>query len=278
MFADVNGTQIYYEITGKGETFVLIAGLGCDHTYFSFAMPYLSKLGRMIALDLRGVGQSTKPAGPYTMELWAEDVNALLEHLGEGPAHIVGASLGGCVALALADRHPDKVKSLLLSAAFADLDRACEMNFRMRKAIVEQAGINEIMQYHVALWTIDRDFIQSESGWAAVKRIIHEGTLNQADPKLYIDFLDAILDFGKVLPGQEGQPKFTEKLPMMTFPTVAIVGEKDILTPVSFSKKIVSLMPNAKLVVLKDCAHITFVEKPEETCRAMEEFIKGLSK
>ena len=278
MFADVNGTKIYYEITGEGEPFVLIAGLGCDHTYFSFAMPYLAKLGKMIALDLRGIGQSAKPAGRYTMELWAEDVNALLEHLGEGPAHIVGASLGGCIAFALADRHPDKVKSLLLSAAFADLDRACEMNWRMRKAIVEQVGINEIMKYHVVLWTLSRDFIQTESGWAAAQKIIHESTLNQVDPKLYKEFLDAILDFGKVLPGQEGQPNYTDKLPNMPFPTVAIVGENDILTPVSMSKKIVSLMPNAKLAVLKDCGHITFVEKPEETCRAIEDLVKGISK
>ncbi len=93
MFADVNGTQIYYEITGEGEPFALIAGLGCDHTYFDFAMPYLTKLGKMIAVDLRGVGQSMKNPGPYTMELWADDIVALLDHLGEKSAHIVGASL-----------------------------------------------------------------------------------------------------------------------------------------------------------------------------------------
>ncbi len=178
----------------------------------------------------------------------------------------------------MADRNPERVKSILLSAAFADLDRVCEMNWRMRKAIVEQIGINEILKYHVVMWTLNRDFVETDAGWAAAQKIVHIGTLNQVDPQLYIHFLDAILDFGKVQPGQENEVKYTEKIKKMNIPTIAIVGDRDILTPPAMSEKICKLMPNAKLAVLKNCGHITFVEKPEETCRAIEDLIKSIPK
>jgi pimeloyl-ACP methyl ester carboxylesterase len=270
--APVNGTEIYYEVAGEGEPVVLIPGLGIDHTYYAHAIPQLAKFTKVIALDLRGIGQSAKPKGPYTTELWGEDLNALLEFLGEKQAHVVGSSMGGRVALELVVRHPDKVKSLVLVAVFSELDKALEINFRMRMKIVEQLGIGEVLRDHVTLWTLSRAFIETERGKVALEGLL--AGLNKNTPELYLEFLRAILRFGKRLPGQNGEATFTQRLPGISVPTLLMVGDKDLLCPPELMQKMAALMPNSELVVLKECGHITFVEKPEECSRLIVEFIR----
>jgi pimeloyl-ACP methyl ester carboxylesterase len=269
--AAVNGTELYYEVAGQGEPVVLIAGLGLDHTYYAYAIPQLTRFAKVITLDLRGVGQSARPEGPYSMRLWAEDVSALLDYLGEKRAHVVGSSLGGCVALEMVDQRPEQVASLVLVAAFSELDRSLEVNFRLRIAIVERLGMDEVLANHMMLWTLSRRFIETERGKRAADALLQ--SVRRNTPALYASFLRAILEFGRVLPGQEGEPKVTERLSRIAVPILLVVGRDDILTPVSFSELIQQRIPGAELAVIPDCGHITFVEQPEESARLVVEFI-----
>lgn len=271
-FATVNGVRLYYEVSGQGEPIVLIPGLGLDHTYFRYAIPEMEKHFRVVAYDPRGMGQSDRPACEYTMELWAEDVQQLLAHLEISSAHIVGSSLGGCVALALLRKTPAVARSLILLAAFSELDRALETNFRMRINLIEQNGMTGPIRDHVLLWTLSREFIETERGKKAADGLL--AGLSRNDPALYAEFLRSILRFGRVMPGQETEPKFTEYLSQITTPTLVVVGDRDILTPVAFSEKIRARMPNAELAVIKECGHITFIEKPEENTRLIVDFLR----
>src|SRR5581483_10254505 len=228
--------ELYYEVSGQGEPVVLIPGLGLDRSYFAAAIPDLERFTRVISLDLRGIGQSAKPDGSYSMRQWADDVSALLEHLGERRAHIVGSSLGGCVALELVDQRPDQVASLVLVAAFSELDRALELNFRLRLAIIEQLGMGDVLADHMLLWTLSRSFIETERGRQAAAAL--QQSVRRNPPALYASFLRAILEFGRALPEQAGLPKVTERLSRIAVPTLLIVGENDILTPLPFSQKI----------------------------------------
>ena len=275
-YATVNGVRLFYELSGRGDPIVLIPGLGLDHTYFRYAIPELERHFRVLAYDPRGTGQSDRPAGQYSMELWAEDLRRLLAGLNISEAHIVGSSLGGCVALEAVRGTPQIAKSLILVAAFSELDRALETNFRMRIAIVEQLGMGEVIRDHVLLWTLSREFIETEGGKQAAEGLL--AGLAKNDPKLYVEFLNAILRFCCALPGQERAPKFTTYLPQIKTPTLVIVGERDILTPLSFSVKISDRMPNAELAVLKGCGHITFIERPEENTRLIVDFLRRQAK
>ena len=274
--AAVNGTELHYEVSGQGEPVVLIPGLGLDRSYFAAAIPQLERFAKVISLDLRGVGQSAKPPGPYSMRLWAEDVSALLDHLGERRAHVVGSSLGGCVALELVDQRPDQVASLVLVAAFSELDRSLELNFRLRIAIVEQLGMTDVLADHMLLWTLSRRFIETERGKQAAAAI--QQAVRRNTPALYASFLRAILEFGRVLPEQAGQPKVTERLSRIAVPTLLVVGADDILTPVSFSRRIQERIPGAELAIVPDCGHITFVEQPDENARLVVDFIHRVAK
>jgi 3-oxoadipate enol-lactonase len=110
----VNDIDMYYEIHGEGEPVVLIAGLNSDHTLYRGILPQLAAKYQVIAFDNRGVGQTDKPDIPYSIDMMADDTAGLLNALGITQAHILGASLGGRIAVVLALRHPQLVKSLIL--------------------------------------------------------------------------------------------------------------------------------------------------------------------
>jgi hypothetical protein len=127
---------------------------------------------RVLAYDPRGTGESDRPPGEYSMELWADDLQQLLATLGIARAHVVGSSLGGCVAFELLRRAPALAQSLILVAAFSELDRALEINFRMRIAVIERLGMGDVIRDHVLLWTLSREFIATERGARAAERFI----------------------------------------------------------------------------------------------------------
>lgn len=112
----VNDITLYYEVHGedKGEPLVLIPGLSADVSDYGRIIAELAKHYRVIAFDNRGAGRSDKPDAPYSIAMMADDASALLDALGIGAAHIVGTSMGGRIAVDLALRHPQHVRSLIL--------------------------------------------------------------------------------------------------------------------------------------------------------------------
>ena len=110
----VNDIHMYYEIHGQGEPVVLIAGLNSDHTLYRGIIPRLAESYQVVAFDKRGVGQTDKPDIPYSIEMMADDTAGLLTALGIEQVHLLGTSMGGRIATALALQHPQQVKSLIL--------------------------------------------------------------------------------------------------------------------------------------------------------------------
>lgn len=268
----VRNGEIYYEESGSGELIVLMAGLGHGAAYFEKTLPVLGRLGRAVAIDPRGVGRSTSRSENYSVEGWAEDVIELAECLGSRRVHLVGSSLGACVALQAAVDFPGRVSSLVVVAGFSELDRSLELNFRMRIGIIEKLGLGDELAAHIAMWTLGREYINTAEGQAAVERLF--AAVRRNSPERYLAFIRAILAFGRVEPGQEGQPKLTQRLGEIRVPTCVIVGGQDILTPVSQSRQIAERIPGAEVYVIPGCGHITFSEKPDETAKLVGDFLR----
>ena len=111
----VNGVRLRYETWGVGSApLVLIHGLGSSADDWFLQLPALAPHYLCMAVDLRGHGLSGKPAGRYSVGLFAADVAGLIHALDLAPAHIVGLSLGGMVAQQLAVAHRQVVRSLTL--------------------------------------------------------------------------------------------------------------------------------------------------------------------
>ena len=115
----VGDINIYYEDHGKGEPLLLIEGWGTDLTCWQLQIPEFSTKYRVIAFDNRGTGRTDAPDQPYSFRLMADDAVGLLDALGIGKAHILGVSMGGCIAQEIAIEHPERTRSLILAATTA---------------------------------------------------------------------------------------------------------------------------------------------------------------
>ena len=105
----VNDIALYYEIAGQGQPVLLIHGLGSSTRDWEYQTTAFSTHYRVVALDVRGHGQSDKPPGPYSIPLFTSDTAELMRSLELGPSHIVGISMGGMIAFQLAIDTPDLV-------------------------------------------------------------------------------------------------------------------------------------------------------------------------
>jgi pimeloyl-ACP methyl ester carboxylesterase len=115
MFVDRDSVRLFYDIQGQGEpALVFLHGWLMSHEVWRNQVAYFAQHSRVVTLDLRGFGQSDKPAGEYTFEVFADDLHFLLQHLGIRQPVLIGWSKGASIGLVYAAAHPDDLAALVL--------------------------------------------------------------------------------------------------------------------------------------------------------------------
>lgn len=275
--ADINGTQLWYEVNGNGHPMFMLPGLGLDHAYYRFGEPMLRDIASTVLVDPRGIGASRKDdpnTVTYSAELWADDFAALARHLGFERIDVLGSSLGGSTAQAMALRHPELIRSIIVIGGFSELDRAMEINFSLRKKIIAKLGMSEELADFMGLSTMTREFMDTDEGLAAMQA--NQAKIRTNSPELYTAFLNAVLSWGRRLPGQENEKLYTELISAIGCPTLVIAGDNDYFIPASFSRKIADAVPGAHYAEVVDGGHIPFIEKPEETVALIKSFLADI--
>ena len=273
---EIAGATLHCEVAGTGAPILLIPGLGLDHTYYRFGVPLLARRMQVLAVDPRGIGRSTKSPPPYSVESWADDFAGMIDKLGFGPIHVLGSSLGGAIALALAQRHPGRLKSLTVVGGFSELDRATELNFRLRLKLIEKLGMSDEVADYMGLWTLTRKFINSDAGYAVMRA--NQANIRTNSAASYSAFVEALLRWGRCQPGQEQEPKFTSLLSSIKLPTLVVTSDNDHLIPKDLSDLIAARISGAKLAVMPGAGHIPFMEQPENVARIVLDFIEDLGR
>src|SRR5919198_4845644 len=128
--AEVNGVNLWYEVSGEGDPVVQIHGAGFGHFNFAPCTPELAKHFRVIDYDMRGYGRSDRPVQRYDMEVWADDVAGLLDALEVLEAHVHGTSMGGMIAIVFAGKYPERTTSVVINCAAAKLGTAGRVVFK----------------------------------------------------------------------------------------------------------------------------------------------------
>lgn len=245
-----NGIDIFYAVQGQGDPLLLIAGLTRSHLIWQDIATALSKQYQVILLDNRGAGQTDKPNLPYTIELMAEDIAALISALDLKKFHILGHSMGGFMAMHLAAKYPELLNKLVLTGTAAAPPRAAVSYFN---------GLIELIDSH----TPHDDIIKAALPWLYTKRYLQEP--NRAE---------FLMNLEKNNP--HPQPTYALKrqieaclahdahpaLPKITAPTLVICGAEDTLLPPETSKELADSIPGSKLKIIPGAAHMLQIEEP----------------
>ena len=139
-----NGIDIYYEVRGEGEPLLLIEGLSSELTNYERMIRALETRYRVICFDNRGAGRTDKPDAPYTIEMMAEDAAGLMQAIGVASANVLGISMGGRIAIALALSHPDLVRSLVLVSTSANGSFKRSRSWRVLLFVSSMPGVRRI--------------------------------------------------------------------------------------------------------------------------------------
>ncbi len=239
-------TSLAYQASGEsGSPVVLIMGLGFPATAWAPQLPALSAAHRVLTFDNRGVGQTRARPGFYRMELFADDVVALLDQLGWADAHLVGVSMGGMIAQATALRHRRRVRSLALICTHG-------------------GGFTASLSSPQALrWLLAAQLRGSDGRLAALQQILFSPSYRRATNRAELSramrpVLGRRPNLSSTLSQLHAVWRFRahSRLPRLDgLPTLIVQGKKDILIHPKQSEKLQRSIPGSRLVCFPQGAH-----------------------
>jgi pimeloyl-ACP methyl ester carboxylesterase len=259
---EVDGLTINYDVQGEGEPLLLIPYTSADHACYAFQLPAYTEHFSCVAVDLPGSGESDKPPGPYSTEGYAEQVAAFLGAIGIERAHVAGMSLGAAVAMHLAARHPDRVRSVSLHSGWHASDA-------FLKTVLEQWRT-----LASSLPTVADVVIQGIFPWCFT-------------PDMYVErpeFVDTLVDFVRGRPAQPVDAFVAQidaviahdasaALGEIGAPTLITFGARDLVCSTRFAEPLHSRIDGSELVVFDHLSHAGMHEDPEAFNRATLDFL-----
>ena len=248
-----NNITMNYDQQGTGEPLILIPYLAADHACYAFQVAAYAKHFTCISLDLRGTGETDKPAGAYSTETLADDVAAFMHAVGVEKAHISGLSLGAAIGMWLAAKYPDKVQSLSLHSGLAKTDPFVTTvleGWQVMATALESVPEMVILGifpwcFTPELYAANPDYIQSLAAFVRSR---------PAQP------LSAFVQQSNAVMSHDVAPQ----LGRITAPTQITFGRSDMLTSTRFADQMKSGIRDSELFIFEGCAHAPLYEKVEE--------------
>ncbi len=248
-----NNITMNYDQQGAGEPLILIPYLAADYACYAFQVAEYAKHFTCISVDLRGTGESDKPKGIHSTELFADDIAAFMQALGIQKAHVTGLSLGAATGMWLAAKYPERVKSLSLHSGWTKTDP-------FLKTIVEGWQVTA-----KALGNVPEMVILGIFPWCFT-------------PELYAakpDYIQSLADFVRGRPAQPVDAFMQEsnaviahdaeaQLSKIKAPTQITFGRHDMVTSTRFGERMMGGIKGSELMIFEGCAHAPIYEKVDE--------------
>jgi 3-oxoadipate enol-lactonase len=263
--AHVNDIDLNYSLQGEGtETLVLINGLADELETWGYQTPALLEAGyRVLSFDNRGIGKSSKPAGPYSSALLAADAKGLVGELGLSDFHLMGVSMGGMIAQAYALAYPEDLRSLTLACTYAAPGPFCSRMYALWADIARVHGVPTVMR-DVTLWAFTLDFF----------RIRPEELTEFETAMRYMEQpVHAYLAQLAVIQNHDT----SAELATIKVPTLVIAGEEDILIPTRLSHDLHELIPGSKWATTPG-GHGCIWEHPDGFNKTFIDFLNDTSR
>lgn len=247
--------RIVWEERGSGAPLLLIQGLGYARWSWEPVVPALAERRRVLFFDNRGIGESDKPAGPYTARQMADDALQVLDEAGVDRADVLGASLGGMIAQELAVAAPDRVGRLVLCCTHPGVPHGLPMPEVTVRLFQEAASLEP----DVALRRFVANALGPDASEALVDELTARRLANPPDP----DGWQAQAAAGATFLGVDGIDK----------PTLLVTGTADNVIDPGNSDLLAERIPSARVERLDGLGHLFFWEEPDRFVRIVEEFL-----
>lgn len=255
-----DGVRIAYRTDGSADParpwLVFSHSLACDHTMWDPQMEAFADF-RVLRFDTRGHGQSSAPAGDYTLELLADDLKALLDALAIRRCHFVGLSMGGMIGQQFALKYPGRFASMTLADTTSRYPAEARGVWDERLALVRSRGMDAIVPSTLERW-FTAAFRASDP--ATVARI---GQLIRATP--VTGYAGCAYGISRI--------NLSARLGTVDCPALVIVGDSDLGTPRPMAEEIVRSLPGSRLHVIERAAHLSNVEQAADFNRVLRQFL-----
>ena len=253
--------KLAYDDRGRGMPLVFLHGFPVDRRMWSAQVAELSSIRRVIAIDLPGFGQSPKRAG-FSIDDLADDVHALLKSLDAVPCVLAGWSMGGYTALALARKHPDALRGLILIDTKAEPDNVDQKAGRAKMIEVVRTGGAEAVADQMIPKQLAPGTVSSRPAIVRQLRTL----MLQCDPGSIEQGLIAMRD----------RRDQTDLLASIRVPALVVVGDADAITPPAIAEAMARKLPSAKLTIIKGAGHAAPIEQPSQVNSAIGEYLQSI--
>ena len=261
MITLVDDASIAYDDVGTGLPVVFLHAFPLNRTMWEPQIGALVAECRCISVDMRGFGASTA-APPYSVDRYADDVAAVLDALQIRRAVIVGLSMGGYVAFAMWRRHRERIRGLVLADTRAGADSIDNVGRRRELIdIAETQGATAVANRQIASLVGKTTRDKRPDIYDAVHRMIAEASVDGI-----VGALEAMI----------GRPDSTETCATIDVPTLVIVGDEDVPTPVDEARSLASIITGSRLEILSQAGHVSNIERPAAFNTVVSEFVASL--
>ena len=264
MIAVVDSLDIGYDDVGAGGTapVLFVHAFPLNRTMWAPQVSALVERARCVAADLRGFGDSSK-VPPYSMEQYADDLAHLLDQLHIERVVLVGCSMGGYVSFAFWRRHRQRVRALVLANTRSGAD-APETVERRRHLIdvARSEGATAVANLQIPSLVGKTTRERQPDTYDAVHRMIA-----QAPVEGIIGALEAMML----------RPDSTETLATIDVPTLILVGEEDVPTPVKEARALHERIAGSRLEIISQAGHLANLERPAAFNHVLTEFLVSLT-
>ncbi len=256
----VRGSEWSVFDDGAGKTLLLVHGFPLDHSMWREQLAAFSARYRVIAPDLRGFGGSGIAGETVTMEDYADDLANLLDVLAiSEPVVFCGLSMGGYIALQFVKKHADRLQALVLCDTRAAADSAEAAANRLKVAQQVLAEGAEAVAETMLPRLFGKQAMDQRPEFVESTRQV----MNSARPAA----------IAAAQRGMAARPDMSSFLRQISVPTLVIVGEHDVISPVAEMREMAERIPGAEFVIVPDAGHMAPLENPAAFNAALEKFL-----
>jgi len=252
--------RLHYEVSGDAaDTVVLVPGLGMAGVMWAAVAEHLVDEFKLVIINPRGSGASDAPDAPYTPQIVAADLAAVLDDAGVDQAHIVGLSMGGCIAQDFAIRYPDRVLTLTMLSTWASSDDWITRLMEFRRDLIKSAGIKE--QFRISFMVISSPFAFRDipQQLQALEQAMYD---NPPREHAYLRQIEYCI-----------QHDSAAQLRVLEIPAQVITGSHDFLTPPTLGKELAGAL-DATYEEIEHGSHCLTIESPEHIADRIRGFVR----